>query len=226
MNAALRRRAAGAGRRRIFLVEDHPITREGFARLLDFQPDLQVCGQTGTAAEALREIPRARPDLVIVDLSLAGGSGLDLLKDLALRDKNLPTLVLSTHDERLYAERALRAGARGYVMKQEPTEAVLAAVRGVLAGEICVSAAMRRQLLGRLRRGGLGEATGIARLSDRELEVFQAIGQGHGTREIARQLNVSVSTVETYRAHIKEKLALRNAMELVSAAVRWVQRND
>lgn len=225
MSVASRNRSALTARRRVFLVEDHPITREGFARLLDFQPDLKVCGQAGTAAEALREIPRAKPDVAIIDLTLAGGSGLDLLKDLAVRHKALPTLVLSTHDEKLYAERALRAGARGYVMKQAPTAIVLQAVRTVLAGDIFVSDEMRSRLLGRFHRGGLPETSAVALLSDRELEVFRAIGEGHGTREIAAQLHVSVSTVETYRAHIKGKLGLANAMDLVGAAVRWVQQN-
>lgn len=211
-------------KKRLFLVEDHPITREGFAQLINFQPDLMVCGQAGTAGDALREIPKAKPDLVIVDISLAGGNGLDLIKDLATSLPGMPSMVLSTHDERLYAERALRAGARGYMMKQEPTEIVLRSIRNVLRGEICVSEAMRSQLLGRLHGGAA--VSGVERLSDRELTVFQMLGEGHGTREISHHLRVSVSTVETYRAHIKEKLGLSNAMDLVSQAVRWVQSHD
>lgn len=220
----VRRQQTAPRKHRLFLVEDHPVTRDGFTQLLNFQPDLLVCGEAATAAEARRRIPEAKPDLVIVDISLAEGNGLDLIKDLAATLPDLPTLVLSTHDEKLYAERSLRAGARGYVMKLRPTEQVLAAIRTVLRGEVCVSEDMRSRLLGSLR-GGRAATAGVQQLSDRELEVFRMLGDGHGTREIAESLKVSVSTVETYRAHIKDKLGLQNAMDLVSAAVRWVQEN-
>ncbi len=209
---------------RIFLVEDHPVTREGFAQLINFQDDLIVCGQAGGAIEALKGIEKAKPDLAIVDISLADGNGIDLIKDLSVQHPDLPTLVLSTHDEKVYAERALRAGARGYLMKQEPTSIVLRSIHAVLKGEIAVSNAMRSKLLA-VFHGGRDTAAGVEALSDRELEVFRLVGEGHGTTEIAAHLHVSVSTVESYRAHIKLKLGLANAMDLVSTAVRWVQEH-
>jgi len=213
-----------ARRHRLFLVEDHPVTRDGFTQLINFQADLMVCGQAATAADALKQIPRAKPDLVVVDISLAEGNGLDLINDLAATWPGLRTLVLSTHDEKHYAERALRAGARGYVMKLRPTEQVLSCIRNVLRGAICVSEEMRTRLLGCLH-GDRDTAAGVQQLSDREFEVFRMIGEGHGTREIAGNIKVSISTVETYRAHIKEKLHLNNAMDLIRTAVRWVQEN-
>jgi DNA-binding NarL/FixJ family response regulator len=212
---------------RIFLVEDHPVTREGFAQLINFQTDLEVCGQAGTGAQALTEIAGLKPDLVIVDISLAGTSGIELIKDLVSRDPILKILVLSMHDESLYAERALRAGARGYVMKQVATEYVMAAIRHVLRGGVYLSERMRNQLLfnvvGRLSAAG---ASDLDRLSDRELEVFQLIGEGRTTAQIGASLHLSVSTVETYRAHIKEKLRLQNATELVQHAVDWIRTRD
>jgi DNA-binding NarL/FixJ family response regulator len=212
---------------RIYLVEDHPVTREGFAQLLNFQKDLEVCGQAGIAAQALTEITVLNPDLVIVDISLAGTSGIELIKDLVSRDPILKILVLSMHDESLYAERALRAGARGYVMKQVATEYVMAAIRHVLRGGVYLSERMRNQLLfnvvGRLSAAG---ASDLDRLSDRELEVFQLIGEGRTTAQIGASLHLSVSTVETYRAHIKEKLRLQNATELVQHAVDWIRTRD
>lgn len=212
---------------RIYLVEDHPVTREGFAQLLNFQRDLEVCGQAGIAAQALTEIAVLNPDLVIVDISLAGTSGIELIKDLVSRHPILKILVLSMHDESLYAERALRAGARGYVMKQAATEHVMAAIRHVLGGGVYLSERMRNHLLlhvvGRLSAAG---ASDLDRLSDRELEVFQLIGEGRTTAQIGASLHLSVSTVETYRAHIKEKLRLRNATELVQHAVDWIRTRE
>ena len=212
------------GKHRVFLVEDHPVMRAGFAQLVNFQDDLAVCGQAGSTAAAIREIPDAKPDLVIVDISLPDGGGIDLIKDLAARDPGLPCIVFSTHDEKIYAERALRAGARGYIMKQEPVEHVLKSIRAALRGEICVSDAMRSKLLGKIH-GARNTASGVEQLSDRELDVFRLLGGGHGTAEIATRLHVSVSTVETYRANIKQKLGLKNAMDLVAAAVRWVEKH-
>jgi DNA-binding NarL/FixJ family response regulator len=208
-------------------VEDHPVTREGFAQLINFQTDLEVCGQAGTGAQALTEIAGLNPDLVIVDISLAGTSGIELIKDLVSRHPILKVLVLSMHDESLYAERALRAGARGYVMKQVATEHVMVAIRHVLRGGVYLSERMRNQLLfnvvGRLSTAG---ASDLDRLSDRELEVFELIGEGRTTAQIGASLHLSVSTVETYRAHIKEKLGLRNATELVQHAVDWIHTRD
>jgi DNA-binding NarL/FixJ family response regulator len=214
----------GPAKRRIFLVDDHPVTREGLARLINHESDLEICGEAGTAAAALPAIAARKPDLVIIDVSLTtGASGLELMKDLAARDARLRMLALSTHDESLYAERALRAGAKGYVMKQEPTEQVMLAIRKVLHGEVFLSQAMNERMLRKMTaRGGAPLASEIERLSDRELEVYRLLGQGRGTRQIAGELNLSISTVETYRTHIKEKLRLNGAPELVRHAVEWV----
>lgn len=211
-------------KRRIFLVDDHPVTREGLARLINHEDDLEVCGQAGTAARAIPQIEAQSPDLVVVDVSLTSGpSGLELIKDLAARHPQLRMLALSTHDEALYAERALRAGARGYVMKHEPTEQVMLAIHKVLGGEIYLSQAMNERLLRKMAHPrAMPLASDIERLSDRELEVYRLIGQGRGTRQIAAELRLSVSTVETYRSHIKEKLHLGSAPELVRCAVEWV----
>jgi DNA-binding NarL/FixJ family response regulator len=211
-------------KRRLLLVEDHPVTREGLAQLLNQQPDLHVCGQAGTAPEALTAAGVVRPDLVLVDISLGGTSGIELIKDLISRDANLPILVLSTHDELLYAERSLRAGAKGYVMKHEPTEKVMEAIRQVLRGGVFLSEQMQKRLFHKVVRGlPVPEASEIDRLSDRELEVFELIGEGCATAQIAASLHLSVSTVETYRAHIKEKLNLESGTELVRRAVEWVE---
>jgi DNA-binding NarL/FixJ family response regulator len=215
---------APKSKQRIFLVDDHPITREGLARLINHERDMEVCGQANNAAKAVTDIEPMKPDLVVVDVSLTtGASGLELIKDLAARHPRLRMLALSTHDEALYAERALRAGAKGYVMKQEPTEKVMAAIRQVLDGGIFLSDAMKDRLLHKMTQSGSAPtATEIERLSDRELEVYRLIGQGRGTRQIADELHLSMSTVETYRTHIKEKLHLASAPELVRRAVEWV----
>ena len=210
--------------RRIFLVDDHPVTREGLARIINHEAGLVVCGVAGTAARAVAAIEQQKPDLVIIDVSLAAGaSGLELIKDLATRHARLAMLVLSTHDETLYAERALRAGARGYVMKQEPIERVMQAIRKVLTGEVYLSPAMNERMLRKMTSPHPSPlASEIEQLSDRELEVFRLLGQGRGTRQIASDLHLSISTVETYRTHIKEKLRLNRAPELVRHAVEWV----
>jgi DNA-binding NarL/FixJ family response regulator len=215
---------APKSKQRIFLVDDHPITREGLARLINHERDMEVCGHANTAAKAVTDIEPLKPDLVVVDVSLTtGASGLELIKDLGARHPRLRMLALSTHDEALYAERALRAGAKGYVMKQEPTEKVMAAIRQVLAGGIFLSDAMKDRLLRKITQSGSApSASEIERLSDRELEVYRLIGQGRGTRQIADELHLSMSTVETYRTHIKEKLHLASAPELVRRAVEWV----
>ena len=216
--------ASAPRKHRIFLVDDHPVTREGLARLINHEPDLEVCGQAGTAARALPAIEALQPDLVVVDVSLtAGASGLELIKDLAVRNARQQMLALSTHDESLYAERALRAGAKGYVMKQEPTEEVMRAMREILRGEIYLSKAMNERMLRKLTGTQAAPlASEIERLSDRELEVYRLLGQGRGTRQIAGELHLSISTVETYRTHIKEKLRLHSSPELVRHAVEWV----
>ena len=207
----------------VFMVEDHPITREVLAQLINYQDDLHVCGVAGTAAKALWGIESQRPDLVMVDVSLPDGHGIELVKDIKARYPQLRVLVLSMHDEALYAERAIRAGAAGYIMKQEPTDTVLAAARQVLTGKPYLSPKLQERVLQRFASGLATPVTSeVERLTDRELEIFELIGRGRGTREIAEQLRLSVSTVETHRAHLKEKLELESATELVRHAVQWV----
>ncbi len=212
--------AAGPPKSRILIVEDHPVTREGFAHLINCQSDLETCGETDTAAKALVLIAVQKPDLAIVDISLPGGNGLELIKNMKSLHPAVPVLVLSTHDEWLYAERALRAGAKGYIMKQAPTREVMEAVRLVLRGEMYASEAMRSRMVYRHLHGPKSlPPTAIESLTDRELEVFQLIGAGCTTRQIAGSLHLSISTVETHRAHIKEKLGIENATALVRRAV-------
>lgn len=211
-------------KRRVFLVDDHPVTRDGLARLINHEMDLEVCGTAGTAAGAAQEVEQQKPDLVIIDVSLGkGASGLELIKDLVSRDRRLKMLALSTHDEALYAERALRAGAKGYVMKQEPTEHVMQAIRKILNGEVHLSKRMSDRVLHKMtQRHSAPAISDIETLSDRELEVYRLFGQGRGTRQIATELHLSISTVETHRAHIKEKLNLNSTTELLRHAVEWV----
>ncbi len=215
--------SVGGAKKRVLLVDDHPIVRQGLATLVDQQPDLEVCGQAETAADALRLVKSARPDVALVDLSLKGTSGLELLKDLKIRHPELPTIVVTMHAESLYAERVLRAGARGYVAKQEATEKVLTAIHRVLNGELYVSAETTERMLRRVVGGGAGPATPEELLSDRELQVFQLLGMGRATRQIAKELHLSIKTIETYRANIKKKLNLNDGLELLQHAVRWAQ---
>ena len=206
----------------IFLVDDHPIVRQGLALLINRESDLAVCGDAEEAGSALQRIEELKPDLVVVDISLNGPDGLDLLKNIRSRHPNLPVLILSMLDESLYAERALRDGASGYIMKQEATERVLVAIRRILGGEIYVSDRVANRMLHRFVGGNAdGPRSPIADLTDRELEVFRLIGEGHGTRQIAEELHLSVKTVESYQAHIKDKLSLKNARELVQRAIQW-----
>jgi len=204
-------------------VDDHPIVRQGLAMLINQEQDLVVCGQAEDAHEALRVVRESEPDMVIVDISLKETSGVELIKDLQVQYPDLPILTLSMHDEAVYGERALRAGARGYIMKQEATEKVVTAIRRVLEGEIYVSAVMAAKMVSKLI-GGAGKKTGspVERLSDRELEVFRMLGEGYNTREMAEKLHLSVKTIETYRAHIKDKLGLQDASELLRSAIQWV----
>jgi DNA-binding NarL/FixJ family response regulator len=216
-----------ARKTRIFIVDDHPIVREGLSLMMNREPDMMVCGEAEEAAGALRAISAAKPDFLIVDISLSGPDGLDLLKGIRARYPNLPVLILSMHDESIYAERALRAGANGYIMKQEATEKVLVAVRQILTEKVYVSDRIANRMLQRYIKGSVSEGQSpIAELSDRELEVFRLIGEGHGTRKIAEELHLSVKTVESYQAHIKEKLALRNGRELVQRAIQWTISED
>jgi DNA-binding NarL/FixJ family response regulator len=206
----------------VFVVDDHPIVRQGLALLINQEPDLAVCGAAEEMQSALAAINAVRPDILIVDISLNGPDGLELLKTIRITMPRLPVLILSMHDESLYAERALRAGANGYIMKQEATEKVLVALRRILSGEIYVSDRIANSMMRHYVRGAnLSEHSSISELTDRELEVFRLIGEGHGTRQIAEALHLSVKTVESYQAHIKEKLSLRSARELVQHAVQW-----
>ena len=211
----------------VLIVDDHPITRKGLVQLLEGEPDLVVAGQADDAAQALTVLHQQPFDLVILDISLRGVSGIDLLKDLHIHWPKLPVLVFSMHDETLYAERALRAGARGYVMKQESPAQIIAAIHRLLAGHLYVSDIVNGRMLHKLLgangtdadKANVGNVIDL--LSNRELEVFQLVDRGHGTREIATAMHVSVKTIETYRAHIKEKLRLKTAPELIRFAVNW-----
>jgi DNA-binding NarL/FixJ family response regulator len=212
---------------RILIVDDHPLLRQGITQLINEEKDMHVVGEADDPNRALGAIAACNPDVVILDLSLKGTSGIELLKNIKVRYPRLLVLILSMHDESVYAQRALRAGAAGYIMKQEATERVLVALRRVLAGEVYLSDDLGARLLNRLV-GGKSSLNGspIEELSDRELEIFGLIGQGHGTRPIAEKLHLSVKTVESHRAHIKEKLNLKNATELVHHAIQWVQSEN
>lgn len=210
-------------RKRILLVDDHPLIREGLRKVISRQPDLLVCGDAKTAPEGLAAIDRENPDAVIIDLSLEQGSGLDMIKDLRVRFPALSILVLSIHHEDLYAERALCAGANGYVMKRDPPEKVVQALRDILNGRTAVSENIIRHIIDHNLRGMPPTTQSPAgSLSDREIEIYRMLGEGIGTREIAAKLRLAVSTVESYRANLKQKLNLRNATELVASATRFV----
>lgn len=207
---------------RVFVVDDHPIVRHGFVQLLGAEPDLELCGQAAEARAAIAAIAAAEPDVVIVDVSLGEASGIDLIGEIKQRLPRAAVLVVSMHDEQLYAERALRAGAGGYVMKHEATSSIVRAIRTVAAGGIFVSEAVSARLLQRLAaRGGPGGESPLGVLSNRELHVLELIGRGLGTREIAEMLHISIKTVESYRARLKEKMNLRSGIELTRFAVRW-----
>lgn len=207
---------------RVLLVDDHPIVRQGLAMLISAEPDLTVCGEASTGAEALQLVRTVQPDVAMIDIALDDRSGVELIREIHGMMPDLPLLALSMHDESLYAERVLRAGGRGYVMKQEATESMLTAIRRVLAGEIYLSAKMSTRLLGQFASAAPGEGVSpISRLTDRELEVFTMIGRGLSTREIAEKLFLSVKTVEAHREHIKDKLGLRSSVELVRHAVQF-----
>lgn len=207
---------------RVLVVDDHPIVRQGLALMINQESDLVVCGEAEEAMGAMHVLASAKPDILILDISLNGPDGIDLLKNVRNSYPTLPVLILSMHDESIYAERALRAGANGYIMKQEATERVLVALRRILGGEIYVSDRVANKMLKHYITGsGTVRNSSIADLSDRELEVFRLIGEGHGSRQIAEELHLSVKTVESYQAHIKEKLSLRSARELMQHAIQW-----
>lgn len=212
---------AATGKKRVFLVDDHPIVRQGLAQLIDNEPDLAVCGQGQDVYESLRAIRQDRPDLCLVDVSLKDSDGIELLKELKSMDPDLPVLILSMHDEGLYAERALRAGARGYIMKQEAPPTLLSAIRRVLRGEVYVSENLSATLLRRMVGSkNKDSALPMDRLTDRELEIFRLIGAGSTVREIAERLFLSTKTVEAHREHIKQKLNLKSSAELLRFAIK------
>jgi DNA-binding NarL/FixJ family response regulator len=205
----------------VFIVDDHPLLRQGLALLVNRERDLAVCGEAEEAQTAMKEIAAKKPDILIVDISLNGPDGLDLLKSVRTLYPNLPVLILSMHDESIYAERALRARANGYIMKQEATEKVLVALRRILGGDIYLSDRMSNKLLHQYISGAPADMNSrLSALSDRELEVFRLIGEGRSTRQIAEKLHLSVKTVETYQAHIKDKLSLHSGRELVQHAIQ------
>jgi DNA-binding NarL/FixJ family response regulator len=209
---------------RVIIVDDHPLLRKGVSQLIDQERDLVVVGEAEDAHKAITAIEHTRPDVALIDISLNGTSGIELLKNIKVRFPKLKMLVLSMHDESVYAHRALRAGASGYIMKQEGTERVLLALRKVLQGEVYLSDRLGNRMLHTLVNGRAHlTSSPVEELSDRELEVFNLIGQGHGTRPIAEKLHLSIKTIESHRAHIKEKLNLQSASELVHHAIQWVQ---
>lgn len=209
---------------RIHLIDDHPVVRSGVKTFLQEQPDFEVCGESAGPQEALAAVAKSQPDLVLVDIGLGETSGLDLIKNLRNHCERARILVLSMYDEAMYAERALRAGAHGYVMKSEPPGTILKAVRQVLAGEVYTSSCVASRLMRRAVGASTGEQPSpLANLSDRELEVFRMLGQGLTTREIAATLHLSIKTVETYREHLKRKLNLENASQLIRCAVEWAK---
>jgi len=208
---------------RVLLVDDHPILRKGLAQLINLEADMMVCGEAEDGPKAFEAAGTLSPDIAVIDVSLKGGNGIELIKNLKARYPELPTLVLSMYDESLYAERALRAGSLGYIMKEEAIEQVLVAIRRVLSGEIFLSDKMKSKMLQQLATGKAKQVMSpIEALTDRELEVFRLIGEGHSTRQIATELHLSVRTVEAYREYIKAKLNLKNSTELVQHAFHWV----
>jgi DNA-binding NarL/FixJ family response regulator len=208
---------------RVLVVDDHPIVRQGFLQLIGGTPDLEVCGEARGLGEAMRAFHNFHPHLITADILLDNGTGLELTKELTALDRNAQVLICSMHDEALYAERALRAGAKGYISKTEPADVILSAMRRVLGGRIYLSPRMTERMLSRTTGHDDGLAgSPVDSLSDRELEVFEAIGHGLSTKQIAAKLELSPKTIETYRENIKQKLGLRNATELTQHAVRWV----
>jgi DNA-binding NarL/FixJ family response regulator len=213
-----------ADKSRVFIVDDHTMFREGLRQLIEHDPGLTVCGDAADAATAMEGIRQSNSDVVIVDLTLADSSGLELVKSIRNDYEDLPVLVVSMHEESLYAERALRAGAMGYVMKNEPAKTVIAAIHSVLRGEMYLSRKMSSSVISKFMRGETEQPMSpLEILSDRELEVFRMLGQGKGTRQIAQDLGLTIPTIQSFRNRIKEKLHLKTAPELVLHAINWVQ---
>jgi len=213
---------SSSSRRQVFLVDDHPLVREWLTNLINQQPDLVVCGESESAPAAFQAIAQAKPDIAIIDISLNDSSGIELIKSLRQSEPGVAVLVLSMHEETLYAERALRAGAKGYVMKRETTRKVIDAIRRILEGKLYISETVAADIAERsISKKSTDEKTPVEQLSDRELEVFEMLGQGLGTRQIADSLRVSIKTVQVYCARMKEKMNLGSATELLREAIRW-----
>lgn len=211
-----------AEKSRIFLVDDHAMFREGLRQLIDREPDLMVCGDAARPEEAMENIRKLKPDLAIVDITLENGNGIDLVKSIKSEFEDLPVLIVSMHDETLYAERALRAGAMGYVMKQEPAKTVKNAIRKVLGGDMHLSEKMASTVITKFMHGSDdAPPSPLERLSDRELEVFQMLGMGKGVRQIAEEMNVTVPTINSFRNRIKEKLQFKSSTEVMLHAIHW-----
>jgi DNA-binding NarL/FixJ family response regulator len=215
---------AEPGRKRILIVDDHPMMRHGIAQLIGAEPDLAVCGEAENARDAFDVVGILKPDLVLADISLPGKNGLEMLKDFQAMMPDLPVLVVSSHDETFYAERVLRAGGRGYIMKQEGGQKLMLAIRQVLSGKIYVSEAISAGILEMFSSNRApSESSPMEKLTDREFEIFQLVGQGQGTKDIAHKLHLSAKTVDVHRANIKNKLKLSSAPELIHYAVRWTE---
>jgi DNA-binding NarL/FixJ family response regulator len=209
---------------RVYIVDDHPITRQGLMALINAEPDLTICGETDNAPSAIEQIQKLEPDVALIDVTLKTSSGIELIKHLKALRPQMPILMMSMHDESLFAERALRAGAKGYVMKLESSDTILAALRRTLSGEIHLSEFMRDKMLHRIAGSDTSRSSfSMDTLSDREVEVFQLLGNGYGTRQIAARLNLSVKTIDSYREHLKLKLRLDSGTELVRHAIQWIK---
>ena len=208
-------------KKRVLVIDDHPVFRAGLTALVNLETDLAVCGETHDAFQAMTALEKLQPDLVLLDMSLPGKGGLELLKDIRAFSPRTLVLIISMHDETLYAERVIRAGGRGYIMKQEGPEKIIHAIRRVLSGGISVSESISTQILDALS-GAKSGASSVSTLTDREFEIYRLLGQGKEPHDIARVLHLSIKTVDTHRMHIRQKLGLRNATELIHHATRWV----
>jgi DNA-binding NarL/FixJ family response regulator len=220
---SVKRHSKGSVRKKIFIVDDHPMMRDGLAQMIGNEADMSVCGEAEDASEALAQIEKLKPDLAIVDITLRSSSGLELIKDLQIRLPNVAVLVISMHDESLYAERVLRAGGRGYIMKQEGGKKLMEAIRQVLSGQTYISPKISAKIVDAFSGRRSGNLSPVETLTDREFEVFRLIGAGLSTKEIGAKLHVSAKTVEVHRVNIKQKLNIGTAPELIRFAVRWVE---
>jgi DNA-binding NarL/FixJ family response regulator len=212
---------AQTAKKRVLIVDDHPIFRAGLTGLVNLETDITVCGEAQDATQAMQAVENMQPDLVLLDMSLPGKSGLELLKDIRALAPQTPVLIISMHDETMYAERVIRAGGRGYIMKQEGPEKIVQAIRKVMSGGISVSDSISSLILDALSGAKKGAVSSVSTLTDREFEVYRLLGQGKEPHEIARMLHLSIKTVDTHRTHIRQKLGLRNATELIHHATRW-----